>query len=237
MANTIVLDIETKPAQAYVWKTFKEDISLDQIIEPTGILCVGVRNVEDKKTEVFSEWEHGEAEMLQRVNEILTNADQVITYNGDKFDLPFLFGEMIKHNLPPLPPLTSIDLFKTVKKTKFFSKRLGFVGPYLGLGDKMDTGGFDLWVKVLQGDRRAQRKMERYCVRDVRLTERLYKKLRPYITDHPHIVSQGPAPVCGNCGSHKVQRRGYRRTRMYQIQRLQCQSCGAWSQGTRKKVA
>jgi len=236
MSKTIVLDIETRPATAYVWKGFKENISLDQIIEPTGILCVGVRVIESRESFLFSVWEHGEYEMLRQVNDLLTESTAVVTYNGDSFDLPFLFGEMIKHRLPPLPPLTSIDLYKTIRKTKFFSRKLGFAGPYLGLGKKLPTGGFELWPRVLSGDTKAQKKMERYCLQDVRLTERLYKVLKPYITDHPLAPSAGPSPTCGSCGSSKMQRRGYRRTRMYQIQRLQCQSCGSWQSGTRKKV-
>ena len=42
-AKILVLDIETRPALVYAWKGFKENIGVDQIVEPDGILCVGAK--------------------------------------------------------------------------------------------------------------------------------------------------------------------------------------------------
>jgi transposase-like protein len=50
------------------------------------------------------------------------------------------------------------------------------------------------------------------------------------------LGSKTKAAACGTCGSVHVHSRGYRRTKSFLIQRFQCQTCGSWSDGVRKKV-
>lgn len=231
----LVLDIEWRPTKAYVWQPWKENIHPEKIIEHGGLLCVGLKWLGDKVTHLFSEWEHGREEMVRQAHSYLCEADAVITYNGDKYDLPKLQGEFLLSGLAPPPPPTSIDVLKAVKKLGLFMNRLAFVGPYFKVGKKLEHEGFSLWVKVERGDERAQIRMGRYCIQDVRLLERLYMKVRPYIRTHPHMGNVGSA-ACGACGSKNVQSRGYRRTKSFRIQRLHCQSCGSWQDGKRQKV-
>lgn len=234
-AKILVLDCETKPAQAYVWRLFDENISLDQLISPSEVICVGAMWLGAKDVMFFSEWQHSKAGMLKQIHALLFEADAVVTYNGDKFDLPKLNGEFVSLGLPPVPPLTSIDLYKAVRKLGLQSNKLAFVGPHLKIGAKVKHEGFSLWVSVMEGKESALKKMERYCKMDVRLTGRLYTRLRPYITNHPHMA-EVKGHECGACGGHHLQKRGYRRTKSFKIQRLQCQTCGSWSDGERSKV-
>lgn len=231
----LVLDIETKPAQAYVWKMWDVNISPEMLISPGGTLCVGAKWFGEKTRFFFADWIQGHKGMLEGIHKLLEEADAVVTYNGDKFDLPKLNGEFILNGLPPVAPVTSIDLIKTVRKFGFDMNRLGFVGPLLGLGDKIKHEGFSLWAKVLAEDPKAQVRMMRYCIQDIVLTEALYKKVRPFIRNHPHL-GLTKSKACGSCGSHHVHSRGFRRTKAFKIQRLQCQDCGSWSDGTRHKV-
>jgi hypothetical protein len=233
----LILDLETKPATAYVWRLFKENVGLEQLEDPGGVICVGLKWLGERETFFFSEWEHGHRGMSLGVHSMLSEADAVVTYNGDKFDLPKLTSCFLQHDLKLPPPLTSIDLYKTVRnKLGLISNRLQFVAEFLGVGQKVKHEGFSLWKKVMAGDPAAQRKMQRYCLGDVRLTERVYKKLRPYIINHPHLGLVGRTG-CGACGSDHTQSRGYRRTKSFLIQRIQCQTCGSWQDGARKKVA
>lgn len=231
----LVIDIEWKPTKAYVWQPWQENITPEKIIEHGGLLCVGAKWVGKRETYLFTEWGDGHENMLKATHSLLSEADAVVTYNGDKYDLRKLNGEFILHGMHLPPPPTSIDLIKTAKKLGYFMNRLGFIGPFLGLGKKLEHEGMALWTKVEKGDEAAQRKMGRYCIQDVVLTEKLYKRLLPAIQDHPHLGFQS-AGDCGACGSPKVQKRGFRRTRHYQIQRLHCTDCGGWFSGTRKKV-
>lgn len=222
MSKILVLDIEWAPTVAYVWQPWKENIHPEKIIKHGGLLCVGCKWIGEKQVDVYSEWEHGHFEMVKRTHAKLEEADAVVTYNGDRYDLRKLQGEFLLAGLKPPPPPTSIDLLKSVKKLGLFMNRLAFVAPFLGLGDKTEHEGFALWRKVDDGDKKAQKKMHKYCAQDVKLTEKLYEKIKPYIHNHPHLSDTNPE-CCGTCGSSSVQKRGYRRTKFFRIQRLQCQ--------------
>ena len=237
MAKILVLDIETAPAIAYVWRAWEENTSPEKLIEPGRVIMVGVQWLEDdlpSKATVFTEWEYGHADMIRIVHDLISQADAVVHFNGDKFDLPILTGEFALLGLAPPPPLTSIDVLKTVKKFGLFMNRLAYVGPLFNVGEKIKHEGFDLWRSVLAGDPKARKRMEKYCAGDVTLTTKLYLRIRPYIKNHPHLGEH--KAECGACGSNHVQFRGYRRTKTFKIRRIQCQGCGSWSDGTRTKV-
>ena len=235
MNRILLLDIEWKPTKAYVWQPWQENITPEKILEHGGLLCVGVKWFGGKETEVYTEWEHGHDGMVRAVHTLLHEADAVVTYNGDKYDLKKLEGEFLLAKLPPPPPPTSIDCLKAVKKFGFFMNRLGFVAPFLGLGGKLEHEGMALWTKVDKGDPKAQKKMAKYCAQDVILLEKLYKRIRPYIRNHPH-TGKTKGIACGACRSERLQSRGVRRTKMFKIQRIQCQDCGSWQDGKREKA-
>lgn len=231
----LILDIEWRPAKVWVWKAWDENVAPEQIIQDGGILCIGMKWYKTRKKFFFSEWKDGKDGMLQNTYDFLSQANAVVTYNGDKYDLPKINGELVRHGFLAPPPPTSIDLIKTIKKLGFFMNRLAFIGPYLGLGQKVKHEGFELWTKVLAGDEKAQKRMERYCLRDVTLTEQLYTKIIPFIRNHPHM-GETASIACGACGAKHLQSRGVRRTKSFKIQRLQCQGCGSWQDGKREKV-
>ena len=234
-SKILVLDIETKPTVAYIWKTFKENIGADQILEPGGMISFAAKWVGESETFFYSDWTHSHGEMVHALHDLLNEADAVVTYNGDAFDLPIIQGEFLLEGKTPPAPVTSIDVIKTVRKFRFVSSRLMFIGPLLKVGQKVKHEGFELWANVLNGDEKAQAKMEKYNIQDVVLLEKVYKKIKPYIKNHPNMNNHAGG-ACGACGSTHVHSRGVRRTKYFRIQRLQCQSCGSWFDGTRTKV-
>lgn len=232
----LFVDIEWQAVKAYVWRAWDENISPAQIIEDGGMLCICMKFSDEKSFRFHAAWEDGDKFlMLQETRKAILEADAVVTYNGDKYDIPKISGELLRHNMEPLPPVTSIDLIKTVKKQGYFRNALGFVGPFLGLGSKVEHEGFALWKKVDEGDERARKKMRKYCIQDVRLLENLYYRIKPFIKNHPSLGDQ-PGGSCGSCGSTHLQSRGYRRTKYFRIQRMHCQDCGSWFDGARNKV-
>ncbi len=231
----LYLDIEWKPATAYVWRMWDENISPAQLIDAGGMLCFcAIWSDKPNESLFFSEWDNGRLGMAVNAKSLLEEADAVVTYNGDRYDLPKITGEIVLAGLSPPPPVTSIDLIKTVKKFGFVMNRLAYIGPLLGVGAKVKHEGFDLWKSVMAGNIQARKRMRKYCIQDVKLLLKLYKKVKPFIKTHPHLGKT--KHECGACGSSHVQSRGVRRTKSFLIQRIQCQNCGSWSDGTRKKI-
>lgn len=230
--KVLFIDIEWAPALAYVFQLRDQIISPTQLKDDGGLLCFSA--IMGGESYFYSAWKDGRKKMATRARDLLSSADAVVTYNGDRYDIPKLFGEMLRHGLTPPSQPTSIDLYKTTKRMGFISAKLAYVGPMLGVGSKIENGGFQLWVDVLKGDKDAQGRMQEYCERDTALLIPLYERLKPYINNHPRIT--GPTGSCPTCGSDKLQKRGYRMTRYYRIQRVQCQGCGSWHETQRKKV-
>lgn len=232
-AKILVIDIEWAPALAYVWRFWDENIQPDQLIDHGGMLCFCAHWHGEREYMFYSQWEDGRDGMAKAALALFEEADAVVTFNGDKYDIPKITGEILLAGLTAPPKVASIDLLKVVKKFGFNMNRLAYIGPLLGVGGKMKHQGFNLWKDVLAGDDRARKKMMRYCIQDVRMTDRLYKKVLPFIRNHPRLRT---GEVCPACAGKKTQKRGFRYTRCFRIQRNQCQSCAHWFETTRQKV-
>lgn len=76
----------------------------------------------------------------------------------------------------------TIDTLKLLRKNfKISSNKLDYACKFIGVGGKLSTGGIELWDKSELGDEQALSKMFRYCLNDVKITEKLFLKLIPYI--------------------------------------------------------
>ena len=236
----LILDIETKLVEAYTFSIRDVHITHKQIKDLNAsarmIHCVGYKWVGERKVTVLSEWEHGYSEMIRQTHALLSEADAVVTYNGASFDIPKLNGQFMLEGMALPPPLTQIDLYKAARKLGFICNKLDYIAQIMGLGSKVKHPGLDMWIACFNGDPKAQRKMAKYCAGDISLTEDVYTKLIPYITDHPHLGDTDKND-CGACGSSRMQSRGVRRTKAMFIARLQCQGCGSWQNGKRSKAA
>jgi DNA polymerase elongation subunit (family B) len=232
----LTIDIETAPNTVHTWGLFKQNIAVNQIVEPGYVLCFAAKWLGHREILSYSKWEHGYSAMLQAAADLIAEADAIVTKNGKRFDLPWLQGQFVRHGIQLPPPTTHIDLDETLKRQfRLASNKLEFVAPYFGVGKKMKHEGFELWTKVIDGDEVAQRKMLRYCRRDVGISEKLYLKIRPAIVNHPHMGFT-PKRECGACGSAKVHVSKWRRTKAMRIQQLHCQTCGSYFDGIRQKV-
>lgn len=235
MNNKILhIDIEWAPATIYVFDPWNVHVTPEHVIDDGGLLCFCAHWHGSKEYMFFSKWDDGHEGMARAALKLLSEADAVVTYNGDKYDIPKLRGAMVLAGLTPPPPPTSIDLIKVVKRFGFLMNRLAFIGPLLNAGGKMKHEGFKLWRSVLEGDEKAMKRMMKYCIQDVKLLVNLYNRILPFIDNHPHLGDN--KGDCGACGSTHMQFRGFRRTKFFKVRRMQCQDCGGWSTGTRQKV-
>lgn len=237
----LALDIETRPAVVYTWSLYQPIIGVDQIIDPGGMMCFVAKWVGKRGTIFRSEWydnatsQGGKQEMLEKLWELLDQADAVLHFNGESFDIPHIQREFMEAGMKPPSPFKQIDLYKTVKRQgRFLSNKLAHVGPRLGLEGKVENGGFKLWKSVMEGDVKAQALMKRYNKRDVTLLEEAYDILKPWIPSHPSHAALDGKPVCPRCGGDDLQWRGYSTTAMSKFRRFQCQGCGGWGKSSKR---
>lgn len=225
------LDIETAPNTAHVWGLFKQNVGLNQLMESSYILSWSAKWHGEKGIIFDSVWSSSEEDMLHHIWSLLDEADAVIHYYGKKFDIPTLNKEFLLHGMPPPSPYHQIDLKEiAAKKFMFPSNKLDYVAKALGLSGKVSHEGHSLWVKCMEGDPVAQKKMEKYNKQDVVLLEKVYERLLPWITSHPNhaLYVSSDRPVCPNCGSHKLEKRGTTTTKVMTYQRYQCKDCSTW---------
>lgn len=227
----LILDIETSPHQAFVWGLFRQNIATSQVLNTGAVLCWSAKWLDEKGVR-FQSVLQGRKRMIRGIHRLLNQADVVVTYNGNSFDLPTLEKEFVLQGLSPVRPYKSVDLCKVVQKQfRFASSKLDFVCQALGLGKKVRHAGFDLWVRCMAKDPVAWRTMERYNRRDVTILERLYERLKPWVHSHPNVATITDDDCCPLCGSARYQRRGKAFTSVLSYPRYQCQDCGRWFRG------
>lgn len=234
--RVLTIDIECSPSVAHVWGLFNQNIGLTQLQKSGEVISFAAKWRDKKQVLFFSTYHDGKGRMLEAAHALLSEADIVVSFNGKKFDMPMLNREFLLAGFAPPPPYGQVDLLLAARKHfRFTSNKLDHLVQELGLGSKLHHEGHSLWVKCLDGDPRAWSKMKKYNRQDVIITESLYEKLLPWISDHPHAgILDGVPAGCTNCGSANVIRQGHAYTQLGKYQRYQCNDCGKWLRSTRR---
>jgi DNA polymerase elongation subunit (family B) len=230
----LLLDIETSPNTAHVWGLWQQNVSINQLMESSYVLCYAAKWLGEEDIYFDSVHQSKPKTMLKGIHGLLESADAVIHYNGTKFDIPTLNKEFLLTKLLPPSPYKQIDLLRVVRSNfRFPSNKLDYVSQRLGLGKKHAHEGHDLWVKCMNGDRDAWKRMEAYNIQDVVLLESLYENLLPWIKNAPNRNLYQDTTGCPTCSSTRLQKRGTAVSTTGSYQRYQCRDCGSWSQGTK----
>lgn len=233
----LAIDIETTPNLAHVWRLFNiERISLSQLMETSRVFCFGARWLGDESVEIRSEHRDGQEYMLQRIHDLMDEADVIMGWNSQKFDVKRLNTEFLIHDMMPPSPFLNLDLMlKTKQVFGFTSNKLDFVAQQLKVGKKVAHEGHELWVKCMAGDEEAWEKMYEYQKQDVDLLIDVYEKLQPWIKGHPNYgLFTNQELVCTNCGSDNMQKRGFAYSGASRFQRYRCMACGKWDSDSKR---
>lgn len=228
----LLLDIENSPNVVHTWGLWNQNIAINQIMEPAYVMCWAAKWYGSKEVMFDSIKQSTRKQMIKGIHKLMSEADAVIHYNGAKHDIPLLNQEFILNGLAPPAPFQQIDLLPVVRKQfKFPSNSLAYVSKALGIGSKVAHEGHGLWVKCMAKDPKAWGLMEEYNMNDVVLLESLYELLKPWVRHHPNrgLYVDSVKPVCPNCGGSRLQRRGYRVSKVHKYSRYQCSDCGSWS--------
>lgn len=234
----LILDIETAPLLASVWRIWEENVGLNQINSDWHLLSFSAKWVGDK-TIIYEDQSKArriedDTRLLKIVHALLCEADIVVAHHGKKFDLPKLNARFITNGFQPPSPYKIVDTREIAAKNfGFTSNKLEFLSSVLCSKKKLahrKFAGFELWKECMAGNSAAWAEMRKYNIRDVEALEELYLKLRPWTQTGPNFAIFNDAEVeqCPKCGSENIQRRGYSFLTVGKYQRFQCTDCGAW---------
>lgn len=234
-ARVLLYDIETTPNLAYVWGKWQQDVIAYE--QEWHILCFAYKWLGESKTHVvalpdfplYKKDKSNDIEVVKKLKELFDEADVVIAHNGDSFDQKKTHARFMVHKLGPPSPYRQIDTKKVARKyANFNSNKLSDLGRVLGVGDKMETGGFSLWLGCMNGVQAAWKTMKRYNKQDVVLLEQIYLELRPWISPHPAMnLMEGKLDACPNCGGTSLHKNGTYYNRVSKVQVWKCNDCGA----------
>jgi predicted RNA-binding Zn-ribbon protein involved in translation (DUF1610 family)/rRNA-processing protein FCF1 len=238
--KTLIFDIETAPSIAYVWGAWKQNIGLDMDIEPEGyIMSLSYKWLGNDTLYYIESRTDDDKELLLMFRDVLDEADFVVAHNGKKFDIPMINTRLAIHSIHPPAPYKVIDTLQIAKKEMRFRRNsLAHLAEVLDCKHKKLSHskfpGFKLWDECLKDNDEAWAEMRLYNEYDVIVLEEVYKKLRPFASNHPNVTT-GDDPTslaCPKCGSNHVRKRGFFTTNKGKYQRYSCDSCGGWSSET-----
>jgi len=213
LANTkfkrLFFDIETSPNIGFFWQAgYKLNIPHSNIIREKAIICVSYKWENEDKVYNIS-WDKGcDKKLVEEFSKILFEADEVVAHYGDRFDIPWLRGRALYHQLPFPTYLKSLDTkAKAYSHFKLNSNSLDYLAKYLNVGGKIEDGGFSNWVKiVMDNDKEALDIMLKYCDNDVIILEDVFHKMENYIKLNTHVGAAlgNSKSTCPKCGDKKV---------------------------------
>ena len=229
-AKVLLYDIETFPNIGYSWGKWEQNII--QFVKEWELASFAYKWLGDNSPVCLSRRTHTEKELVHKLRALMNEADITIAHNGDAFDLKKARAKFVQFDMKPPAINRSVDTKKIAKSQfAFNSNSLNDLGETLGLGKKIDTGGFNLWLGCMQNDRKSWSLMEKYNKRDVELLEKVYLRLRSWAPNHPSLAVLDGRSGCNKCGSANVQSRGTRAALNKKHYRYQCRDCGGWFTG------
>ena len=230
----LIFDIETAPMRAYVWKRYKENISLEQTISESFMLCWSAKWLYDADVlgdcvtpeEAVSE---DDRRVVTSLYNLINEADIIVAYNGRNFDIPYMNQRFLVYGFPPYAPVHIVDPYETAKSVfRFSSNKMDHIATELGLQNKIKTD-FNLWKGCIEGDKKFLDDMLTYNKQDVTVLEEIYCTVLPWIKNHPNISNYfDNKNRCVKCGSEslvKLDTYFYTPSGRYEL--FRCKSCGS----------
>jgi len=233
----LFFDIETSPCVGWFWRPgYNLNLDYNNILENAKIICVCYKWEGSAKNYSLT-WDSkkNDKKMLQDFIKVLNQANEIIGHNSDKFDIKWIRTRCLIHGIDIMPEYTSIDTLKEARKGfNFPSNRLDSIGRYTGVGKKIKTTG-ELWYDTcFKNDRKALDKMVRYCIQDVVLLERVYKKMHNFIK--PKYRFDTDKNGCPRCGSEDLRVKANKISAAgVKYRNMQCANCGTYTKVTEKK--
>lgn len=242
--KVLIFDIETSYLETKIkhWDCHTSDfISHDKMeINEWSILTFAAKWLDDDR--VFysdnrnKKNKRNDKELVRKLSKLLDSADVVITKNGKRFDEKMFNARCAKHGIKIPSPYRHLDLEQVVrKKFKLVSYSLHYLCEFFNTKHKKlkhsKYPGMSLWEECLSGNNHAWEEMKKYNMHDVLSTEDVYHKIKGWDKTINFQVYNEKGLLQCNCGSTKLQKRGFNFSNTGKYQRYQCQNCGIWLSG------
>lgn len=209
----LFFDIETSFNIGFFWRAgWKQTIMPENIIKERAIICISWKWEGEEEIHHLT-WDRNQCDkkMLIEFMKVIANASEIIAHNGDRFDIKWLRTRCLYHRIPAFPTYNTLDTLKVSKSGfNFNSNKLDYIAKFLKIGEKVSTGGIDLWKKViLNNDEEALEEMVNYCDHDVRILELVFKELNNYTKPKTNfaVAAGGDKFECPECGSNNARKR------------------------------
>jgi len=211
--KVLLYDIETTPMLVYSWGVYKQFIRPDNVFKDWNVLSWAGKWLHDKNVMsaclTSSEAKSGDdRRIVSQLWKLFDKADIVVAHNGDRFDNKKMNWRFLFHGFPPPLSYKTVDTLKVARK--YFSatsNKLDYLTDQLSIGRKLETGGLDLWISCMEGDKQALKEMVTYNAQDVIILEKIYLRLLPWITNHPNLglFDKREISICPVCGSDNIE--------------------------------
>jgi len=242
-AKILCLDIETSLMKFYGFSPKTEYIPHELMIEDWSILCWGAKWLFEP--EIMGETvtpdealRKDDKRILEKMWDLLNEADIIITQNGINFDMKKLRSRFLLNGFFPFSHVQHVDTLKVSRETFGWSyNRLDALGQKFGIGKKSDMEIED-WIQCGLGSQEHITKMFEYCKRDVApLLEDVYLIMLPWMDKHPNLglYTDHDGDVCPKCESSDLKWGLEYSTPSARWNGFRCQSCGAIGRGKGKE--
>lgn len=186
----------------------------------------------------FPEWEFNRFDdslMCEAIMEILSDADEIVTHNGIKYDFKYLNTRLAKNGMAPLPKRKHVDTKQILSShMTLYSNSLDAAAQFYELDQKKMVvhNKWSLWERFMfKEDTAKDRKlMSDYCKQDISTLRELYYATRPFHGTKGidrNLWLEAGEPVCNTCGSDQLIGHGTIPRKKYVAQRWLCKSCGS----------
>ncbi len=230
----LIFDLETAPAEVYVFFLGKQRINPANVKKDWSILSWSAKWLFD--SEIMSErvttdeaMNREDERILYGLWNLIDEADIIIAHNCVGFDAKKMNARFILNGFNPPMSYQIVDTLTASRKHfGHMSHKLDYLNRLFDISRKIETSR-GLWDRCVTGDEDALIEMETYNRGDVVALEELYIILRPWIKSHPNmgLYIDSVGNVCGNCGSGNLDWNGFYYTPAGRFQAYRCISCGA----------
>lgn len=229
--RVLVFDIETKYIKVDVYRIGEQVIRADQISEGEkfAIICIAWKWLNKPGTQCMT-WDakHNSAKMLDAFADAVSRADILIGQNIDSFDIKQVNLQRLLYKQPRINWPPTEDTRKLARKHFYLaSSSLKYMSKLFG-GTGKDRMELQDWRDIIErDDKKAIRKMIKYCKNDVLQTEFTWNVIADHVTPSSKALriwnsfDEG-GPTCPRCQSTLSTSNGVRGRR----KRYVCRGCG-----------